>query len=254
LFNSPWKPRRLVAGFLLLLLLVGPSFAYSFVVFGDNQGNYRVLNDLLAKVKREQGLTFIVQTGDFVPYGEEVHYVKYRQIMAKLNIPYYQLMGNHDGVNGGWRLFAKYFGQSYYSFDYQGDRFIFLNNAFRESFDRAQFDWLKQELAREGAQHKFVFMHKPAFDPSEIYKDHVMSGRAVTEELERLFSKYKVDRVFAGHIHGYAKTERGGVIYSVSGGGGGPLHLPPNLGGFYHYLRIDVNGDRISDKIVRVYE
>jgi 3',5'-cyclic AMP phosphodiesterase CpdA len=235
-------------------VLASSVLAYSFVVFGDNQGNYRVLNDLLAKVKQEKNLTFIVQTGDFVPYGEEEHYLKYRAIMAKLNIPYYQVMGNHDGVYGGWRRFARHFGRDYYSFDYQGDRFIFLNNAFQESFTRAQFNWLKNELARAGARFKFVFMHKPTFDPSAIYQDHIMSGRAVTEELVRLFAKYKVTRVFAGHIHGYARSERDGVIYTVSGGGGGKLVLPPEFGGYYHFLRIDVNNGRISDKIVRVYE
>lgn len=245
---------RWAFGAALWLLLISASFAYSFVVFGDNQGNYRVLNDLLAKVKQEKGLNFIVHTGDAVPYGEDAHYQKYRKIMAQLPVPYYQVMGNHDGVAGGWRRFPKYFGAYYYSFDYQGDRFIFLNNAFKESFDQAQFNWLKRELARTGARHIFVFMHKPAFDPSEIYRDHVMSGRAVTEELVRLFAKYKVARVFAGHVHGYAKTERDGVVYSISGGGGAQLHLPPELGGFYHYLLIDVNGDRIDDKIRRVYE
>ena len=236
------------------LALTSSILAYSFVVFGDNQGYYRILNDLLAKVKQEKNLTFIVQTGDFVPYGEEEHYVKYRRLMAELDLSYYQVMGNHDGVQGGWRRFARHFGRDYYSFDYQGDRFIFLNNAFKESFDQAQFDWLKRELARPGARHKFVFMHKPVFDPSEIYRDHVMSGRAVTEELIGLFSKYKVDRVFAGHIHGYARSERDGVVYTVSGGAGGSLYLPPEFGGAYNYVRVDVNGDRISDRMVRVYE
>ncbi|HVN67356.1 MAG TPA: metallophosphoesterase family protein, partial [Candidatus Sulfotelmatobacter sp.] len=97
----------------MLLVFTTVVHAYSFVVFGDNQGNYRVLNDLLAKVKQEKGLNFIVQTGDFVPYGEESHYIKYRQLMAATNIPYYQVMGNHDGVKGGWRNFAKYFGPDY---------------------------------------------------------------------------------------------------------------------------------------------
>jgi hypothetical protein len=81
-----------------------------------------------------------------------------------------------------------------------------------------------------------------------------MSGRKVTEELVKLFAKYKVTRVFAGHIHGYAKTERDGVVYSISGGGGGQLHLPPEFGGFYHYLRIDVDKKKITDTIRRVYD
>lgn len=249
-----WKPRRLVSGFLITLLLASYAFAYSFVVFGDNQGNYRVLNDVLNRVKKENNLNFIVHTGDFVPYGEKEHYIKYRQIMSELKLPYYQVMGNHDGVRGGWKNFLKYFGPFYYSFDYEGDRFILLNNAFKESFDSQQFDWLKAELARPGARHKFVFMHKPVFDPSEIYRDHIMSGRAVTEELLKLFSKYKVDYVFAGHIHGYARAERDGVTYIVSGGAGAPLYLPRDFGGFNHYVRIEVEKNKVWDKVVKIYD
>jgi hypothetical protein len=63
-----------------------------------------------------------------------------------------------------------------------------------------------------------------------------------------------VNYVFAGHIHGYASSKRNGTVYIVSGGGGGPLHLPEDFGGFYHYVKIKVEGENIFDKIVRVYE
>lgn len=230
------------------------SNAYSFVVFGDNQGNYRVFGDLVSRLKQEKGLAFIVSVGDFTANGELQDYQKARGMISQLNLPFYQVMGNHDGVAGGWRNFLRYFGRFYYSFDYQGDRFIFLNNAFKESFDREQFNWLREELGKGGARHIFVFMHKPIFDPSEIYKDHIMSGREVLQELMRLFKKYKVDYVFAGHIHGYAKAERDGVTYIVTAGAGAPLYLPPEFGGFYHYVRVEVEGGKIKDRVVRIYE
>lgn len=245
---------RFFLSLFLWFVLFVEAFAFSFVVFGDNQGNNKVFGDLIKRIKNEKGLSFIVSVGDLVPYGELAEYQKARRMIGQLNLPFYQTMGNHDGVNGGWRHFLSYFGRFYYSFDYEGDRFIFLNNAFKQSFDREQFAWLKQELAGDKPRHVFVFMHKPVFDPSEIYKSHVMSGRAVTEELMKLFAKCKVDYVFAGHIHGYAKSERDGVPYVVSGGGGGPLHLPPEFGGFYHYVRIDVDNGKIKDQVVRVYE
>jgi 3',5'-cyclic-AMP phosphodiesterase len=254
LSNFRWKPRRSVAGFLLLLLLVAPSFAYSFAVFGDCQGNYSVLKDLVGKLKQEKGLDFVVSVGDVVPYGEAVNYAKYKKIMGALALPLYQTAGNHDAVNGGWKIFQKYFGPLYYTFDYQGDRFIVLNNSLNNSFDSEQFSWLKEQLAKPGARHKFVIMHKPVFDPSELYKDHLMSSRAVTEELIRLFAKYKVDYVLAGHIHGYAKSVRDGVTYIVSAGAGGPLYLPPEFGGFFNYVIITVEQNRIQDRVVRIYD
>jgi len=157
-------------------------------------------------------------------------------------------------VWGGWKVFEKYFGPAYYSFDYQNSHFIVLDNSFQNRFDRTQFEWLKKELSSSQAKHKFVFMHRPTFDPSEIYQDYTMSGREVTQELMRLFTKFKVDYVFAGHIHGYARAERDGVIYIVTAGAGAPLYLPAGMGGFYNYVRVSVDNGKVSDKVINIYE
>lgn len=236
------------------LLFVSAAFAYSFVVFGDNRDGDQTFKDLIAKVNQEKGISFAVNTGDFVSYGKAQQYVAYQQMISKLKVPVYNVVGNHDGVGGGWRIFLKTFGPLYYSFDYQGDHFIILNNSFKESFDSEQFNWLKKDLAGMQARHKFVFMHKPVFDPSEIYKGYIMPGHMVIKELMQLFTKYRVDYVFAGHIHGYAKAERDGVNYIVTAGAGAPLYLPHEFGGFYHYVRMDVEGSKIRDRVVRVYE
>ena len=249
-----WKPRRLASGFLICLLLSSCSFAFSFVVFGDPQGSDKIFGDLISKVNAEEGISFAVNNGDLVVYGKESEYKHYLQMIAKLKVPVHNVMGNHDAVAGGWKLFEKYFGAPYYSFDFEGSHFIILNNAFKASFDRQQFEWLKNDLSSSPARHKFVFMHRPAFDPSEIYKDYVMSGREITQELMVLFTKYKVDYVFAGHIHGYARAERDGVTYIVTAGAGAPLYFPPGFGGFYHYVKIDVDNDKITDRVVKLYE
>lgn len=249
-----WKPRRLASGFLICLLLSTCSFAFSFVVFGDNRDGEQTFKALIAKVNQEKDVAMAFNTGDFVTYGRESEYKHYKQLISALKAPVYHAMGNHDGVLGGWKNFAKYFGPEYYSFDYQNCHFIVLNNAFRQSFDAAQFEWLKKDLAAAGERHKFVFMHRPTFDPSEIYKDYVMSGREVTQELMRLFSKNKVDYVFAGHIHGYARAERDGVTYIVTAGAGAPLYLPPGFGGFNHYVKIEVDNDKITDRVIKIYE
>lgn len=250
------KSRPLVAGFLTLLCLVSSAFAFafSFAVFGDNQGNDELLTKLITGFNRDKTLDFVVTLGDFTLYGKKTEYQAFQKKIAGLKVPLHYVEGNHDGVAGGWRNFEKIIGPAYYAFDHDDCRFIVLNNAFQESFDPAQFKWLKSQLAAAAGKNIFVFMHKPVFDPSEIYKDYVMSGRAVTEELTKLFSKYKVRYVFAGHIHGYAKSERDGVVFIVSGGGGAPLYLPRELGGFYHYVKITVNGDSVTDQEIRPYE
>jgi len=242
-----------IFGFLFFILVIG-AHAYSFVVFGDNRDGNRVFKDLLTKVNREKGISFAVNTGDMVSSGKKEQYENYRKLISILRVPVYHVPGNHDLVGEGEKFFQEYFGPLYYSFDWEDSHFVILNNAFGGYFDHKQFAWLKNDLAGTKARYKFVFMHRPTFDPSELYKSHIMSGRKVTEELMRLFEKYKVNYVFAGHIHGYAKAERNGVIYVVTGGAGAPLHLPPEFGGFYHYVRVEVEGGKIKDQVVRVYE
>jgi 3',5'-cyclic AMP phosphodiesterase CpdA len=243
---------RAVFCFFFFFILVFRVYAFSFVVFGDNRDGDKTFQALIARVNQERGIIFAVNTGDFVSHGRANEYAAYQQMISKLKVPIYNVLGNHDGVGGGWRIFQKLFGALYYSFDYEGSHFVILNNAFRESFDREQFEWLKNDLAGSKAKFKFVFMHRPTFDPSEIYKSHIMSGRAVTEALMKVFQKYRVDYVFAGHIHGYAKAEKGGVTYIVTGGAGAPLHLPPDFGGYYHYVRVDVDDRKIQDAVVRI--
>ena len=235
-----------------LLAAAGEVFAFSFVVFGDNQGNKPMLGQLIDRINREPGISLAFNNGDLVDFGTDAEYKDYIAMIAKLKVPTHNVMGNHDAARGGEARFKKYFGPLYYSFDREGCHFVVINNAFKASFDRRQFEWLKKDLAASRARHKFVFMHRPIFDPSEIYKDYVMSGREVTEEIMRLFTRYRVDYAFAGHIHGYARAPREGVTYIVTAGAGAPLYLPSGFGGFYHYVRVDVDGDRISDKVIKI--
>ncbi|MBU1616152.1 MAG: metallophosphoesterase [Candidatus Margulisbacteria bacterium] len=244
----------MVAGFLTLLCLASSAFAFSFAVFGDNHRNDELLDLIIDRLNKDPEIAFTVNLGDFVLNGKKEEYLAFNQKVKRLKKPLFNVLGNHDGVNGGWRIFQRTYGPLYYAFDHDDCRFIILNNAFKESFDAVQFAWLKKELAAARNKKIFVFMHKPLFDPSEIYQHYVMSGRAVTEELMKLFEKYRVRYVFAGHVHGYARSERKGVVYVVSAGAGAPLYLPRELGGFYNYVKITVKGDSIADQVIRPYE
>ena len=97
-------------------------------------------------------------------------------------------------------------------------------------------------------------MHRPLFDPTETYKNYIMSGRQTVKELMELFERYRVNYVIAGHIHGYARAKRGGTVYMLCGGAGAPLYLPKDLGGAFHYVKISVDDNRISDEFHKINE
>ncbi|MFA6548711.1 MAG: metallophosphoesterase [Candidatus Margulisiibacteriota bacterium] len=250
-----WNRRLATIG--LCLWLTSFSYAawgFSFVVFGDNCDGDQVFQDMLNKIEHEGGDAFAVNCGDAVLSGKEGQYKQYLQMVKKFKVEIHQVPGNHDLMRGSAKYFIKYFGPLYYSFDYENSHFVVLNNAFAQSFDAEQFAWLKKDLAANQKAHTFVFLHRPVFDPSEIYSGYVMSGRKVIEELMALFKKHKVEYVFAGHIHGFSQTKRDGINYIVTGGAGSPLRLPRELGGFYNYVRITVDGTKIKDEVKMIYE
>jgi len=246
-----------VFGFILAITVFfsfQPAFAFSFAVFGDNHGNLRMLSDIFSRIKADKSIEFAVNTGDFVNDGSAEEYKAYADFVSREGVRVYNVMGNHDACRGAYRSFAKYFGPDYYSFDRGNAHFIVLDNSFRGTFDKKQFDFLESELKANRNKVLFVFFHKPNFDPSNVYSDYVMSERQMSEKMTGLFEKYRVRYVFTGHIHAYLKAERNGVVYIVTGGSGGVLHLPAMMGGFYHYIKVTVDGDRVKDEVMRLYK
>jgi Icc protein len=229
------------------------SESFSFTVFGDSHDSYDIFACLIEQVNGED-VAFAVHLGDAVQSPSEREYLNYLKMISGLKVKLYQVPGNHDLAGNGYKYYKKYFGPYYYSFDFKNSHFVVLNNAFPESFTADQFAWLKKDLAETDKENIFIFMHRPIFDPAEVFQGYVMSGREVIRELMRLFNKYGVDYVFAGHIHCYAKVRRNGIVYIVSGGAGAQLHLPKDFGGFHHYVKIEVAGNSITDKVVMVYE
>lgn len=247
--------KRVCALFFLILCFFSSAQAenrFAFVVFGDNQGNVDVFDQVINRINGEPGIVLALNVGDFTQGGKKRDYQQYIRQASKIKAKTYNAMGNHDAAYGGWKNYEKYFGNYYYAFDYANARFIVLNNAFAESFTNTQLVWLKNVLGRNRKEHTFVFMHRPLFDPSGYFSRYCMQPVSIAEELAGLFSRYKINMVFAGHIHGFLETQKEGVKYIITGGAGAALHLPSYEGGFHHYIKVDIDADKVYYKIVKV--
>lgn len=88
--------------------------------------------------------------------------------------------------------------------------------------DDPQLDWLRSALARSTAVWKVVAMHHTIYSPTT--DRFLWASRDTDEELRALLEPIFVDRVdvvFQGHNHMYARLEpQNGVRYFVSGAGG----------------------------------
>ena len=269
-------PRKSTSRFIFLLFLAlllisctsQQEKPFTFVVIGDhrpadeNLPPPEVFSKEMKSIEKLKP-TFIVDTGDLI-FGvskkKEVIERQYRDlfnVLSQFNIPIYPTVGNHEVANNNLSYYIQNFHRpTYYSFNYHNSHFIVLSTEEKGedgSIEGRQLAWLKQDLNRaQKATNIFIFMHRPMFPKYTLqamkYKSFPPERR---DELRNLFLRYSVKIVFAGHEHVYSKVLRDGIWYINSSGGGAPLYLPPEQGGFYHYVIVSVKGRSVKDQMVR---
>ncbi|KAL6223837.1 hypothetical protein ACLB2K_002695 [Fragaria x ananassa] len=87
-----------------------------------------------------------------------------------------------------------------------------------------QWMWLREELNRvdrEKTPWLIVLMHVPIYNSNDA---HYMEGESMRAAFESWFVQYKVDVIFAGHVHAYERSYRiSNIHYNVSSGDQYPI-------------------------------
>jgi len=226
--------------------------SFSFIVWGDNRCRAGALGSpAFSRIIREANAlapAFTVGVGDLIPGAREQHLERTRAqwtdfiaAAGRFGMPCLPAVGNHD-VDGPstWAMYEELIGPRRYAFDLGGCRFIVLDS--ETGLDADQFQWLSERLSQPGRpRHVFLFLHNPLF----------YGAPEVWEPVHLLLRRFPVRAVFAGHEHRYSFDARDGIKYVVTGGAGAPLRDPPEQGGFYHYVIVNVRGDDVSLAVVK---
>ncbi len=165
--------------------------------------------------------------------------------------------GNHDGEHALAYAYSTLPGnESWFAFDYGNSRFIFLDSEVPTSTPSDQFAWLQAELSRPETQQaafRIVCFHRPPF--TDLWNGSIHIGEAwVRDDWVPLFTQKNVDIVIGGHMHAYQRGSTNGVVYVVSGGGGGTLDTERVASwpfvqveySQYHFDIMEVNGPTLS--------
>lgn len=220
--------------------------SFSFAVAGDSWKDNPIFREIIARANGE-GDAFLVIVGDITPQGLPEQYKEFQDVIADSGIPVYAVPGNHDILNGGLQEFLKLYPQRY-SFDRGRAHFALVDDS-EGNLAEADFRWLEVDLAQTNQPVKFVFVHIPPLLWNDGENGEAGEGASA---FTALMEKYHVNYVFCGDLHAFRRFTENGVNYVITGGAGSPLHLPPPLGGYYHFVRVKIEGTKIQDEVIRV--
>lgn len=177
-------------------------------------------------------VAFGVSCGDIM-FDDLSLYPEYERAVARMELPFFQVIGNHDldfeGATdaASARTFRSHFGPTYYAFDRGLVHYVVLDDVFwsgQEYFgylDDDQLGWLAQDLARvEAGRPVVVFLHIPALGTRfrRYGEREPAPGGAVAnrEALYRLLEPYQA-HLMSGHTHEHEHVFEGGTHEHIHG-------------------------------------
>lgn len=225
-----------------------PMPTVRFAVAGDSRDGPQIYRRLLERVMADQ-VAFLIHTGDLVNKGTEAQWLDFEALMAGFSLPFYPVPGNHDALGGKLDGYLAHSGApaAHYAFD-RGPVHFCLADSHHGGVTAAELAWLREDLGATAQPLRMVVVHHPPFDPDG--SDHIMAFG--NREFMALMSEMDVDYVFAGHIHAYARGERDGVQYVITGGAGAPLYSSGHPQALHHYLHVTVQGEDVTVELVPV--
>ncbi|WP_193210667.1 metallophosphoesterase [Luteolibacter marinus] len=247
---------------------------FGFVVLSDTQRQDQVAGKLALAA---WGLrpNFVVVAGDLVDAGNSKQqwtgqfFASMKPLIER--VPLYPVLGNHEYDTHFYYDYMSLPEPEYhYTFTFGNAQFFMLDTNRDVGPGSGQYHWLDQQLAASTARWKICIHHQPPFSSDDDYGNDWKTplrkatlGDRKAKPLVELYDKHGVDIVWSGHVHSYERTwpirdgrpvEKGGSIYMVTGGAGGPLELAgPYRPGFqrhvkhgHHFCYVTVNGGELS--------
>jgi 3',5'-cyclic AMP phosphodiesterase CpdA len=240
------------------LKLIEPPF--QFALIGDSRDGEEVYVRLMGRAL-ERKPHFFIHLGDMIAHPEEKEWQKFFEISKPIDIPFFPVVGNHEiFANGrGEKLYREQFhlpeGKTHYAFRAGGVLFVILDSETGKGrILNDQLSWLVETLSSSEERFKLVFIHRPLFVPMDSLKRGRVMDRYPLERdlLHRLFLRTGVKAVFQGDDHRYDRMEKDGILYLITGGGGAPLASLKIRGGFFHYVWISVQQEKVEGEVVDV--
>lgn len=236
-----------------------PARVDRFIVLGDS-GSGQPAQIALARRISRLPIDAILFLGDIAYRSgtpeqlQERFFAVYADIFQR--VPSYVAIGNHDNRTDQARPLEEALwlpgNERWYSFDLGDVHFIVLDTT---RIGRAQATWLDRELARDKRRYTIVLAHHPP------YTSGSRGGSAGFRTwFVPVLERHRVDLVLVAHDHHYERLKPiGGIVYIISGGGGGRLtyttrsSLTARLVIAHHFLVLEAHADRLLVRAIDIH-
>ncbi len=176
------------------------------VHFGaENQKRQRREEDFFKQIDNmtEKPL-FAISLGDIAEHGYKKELEAYKKeltdkLFDKWNIKTWNVVGNHDLYNSGWRHFKEILfpNEALYKFSTEKFSWYFIDSA-SNTLGKKQSSQLINDMKKDN-KSKFVFAHVPFYSDDWFY--FTMQDSTERNRLLSAFAKNNVKGIFTGHTH-----------------------------------------------------
>ncbi|WP_192822204.1 metallophosphoesterase [Rufibacter sp. LB8] len=212
-----------------------PAQATLKFAFISDTHNFFEEKEAMVKDINSRNVAFVLHGGDITNYGFTDEFERSHRVLSKLNAPYVTVIGNHDCLGDGDKIYQAMYGPLNHSFTFKNNKFIFLNSNFLE-FDASvpDLDYLQRELqAPADITNKFVVAH--------ISPDHGEANPAKAMGYATLMQQFTVGLSLHGHIHGHTVRQpyNDGITY-----------LTTASANKRNYVMVTVTGNTITHEVI----
>ena len=195
--------RNLTARNLERLQQQQPGDTLRLLVMGDTQRFYDDAVDFVKAANTTfRDIDFVIHQGDISDFGLTQEHKWVHDIMKDLKWPYLTVVGNHDLLANGTKVYQQMYGPLNYSFTYGHTKFVFVDTNGREySFNGKvpDINWLAKELNPQQGEvweQAIVVSHVPPYDAD-------FDRKLEAPYHEALVASNKVSLSLFGHIHNW---------------------------------------------------
>lgn len=200
----------------------------------NSEYSQKVLKATIEDINRQDDVDFVVFTGDNINYAEEADLKIFANIVKKLNVPYYIVIGNHDVYKANKMSKIHYLQilresnrfirqkEPNYKFTKKGFVFLIVDGAKEVIpgpagyFKSDTLAWLDKTLTKNKNKTVVIFQHFPIEYPEGAVGRLKTHKTYKEENYKEIIEKHNnILAIVSGHLHTNGENMKNG-IYHIS--------------------------------------